>query len=123
MNINHVIYICFFHIVYGFLNFKKHNIIKHINGFYGLIGPDIKTYTLQNYTSLHDVFSGNGIIQGVFFDKGKISFLNDGKIILNDDIQSDLRTSLVSHKIKNDFLNEKRQRYLVFHNQYFNFTK
>jgi hypothetical protein len=58
-----------------------------------------------------------------FFDKGKISFSNDGKIILNDDIQSDLRNSLVSHKVKNDFLNEKRQKYLIFHNQYFNFTK
>jgi hypothetical protein len=75
MIINHIIYICFIHIVYGFLHFKRQNIIKHINGFYGLIGPDIKTYTLQNYTSLHDVFSGNGIIQGVFFDKGKISFV------------------------------------------------
>ena len=58
-----------------------------------------------------------------FFDKGKISFSNDGNIILNDNIKNDLRTSLISHKIKNDFLNEKRKRYLVFHNQYFNFTK
>jgi hypothetical protein len=58
-----------------------------------------------------------------FFDKGKISFSNDGNIILDDNIKNDLRTSLISHKIKNDFLNEKRKRYLVFHNQYFNFTK
>lgn len=83
---NIIIYFIFLiHIACGFLIFEKQNIIKHINGFYGLIGPDIKTYTLQNYTSLHDVFSGNGIIQGVFFDKGKISFvkhlINTEKVI------------------------------------------
>jgi hypothetical protein len=85
MNIIHVIYIFFVNIVYGFLNFKKQNIIKSINGFYGLIGPDIKTYNLKNYTSLDNVFSGNGVIQGVFFDKGKISFvkhlINTEKVI------------------------------------------
>lgn len=78
MNINHIIYFLFIQIVYGFLNFKndkKQNIIKNINGFYGLIGPDINVHNFKNITSLHDLFSGNGIIQGVFFDKGKITFV------------------------------------------------
>lgn len=66
------------HFTYGFLNFKnfkKQNVVKNINGFYGLIGPDINVHNFKNITSLHDLFSGNGIIQGVFFDKGKITFV------------------------------------------------
>jgi len=65
------------HMAYGFLyfkNLKKQNIIKNINGFYGLIGPDVNIHNFKNITSLHDLFAGNGIIQGVFFDNGKITF-------------------------------------------------
>jgi hypothetical protein len=66
------------HITHCFLNFKNYktqNIVKNINGFYGLIGPDINVHNFKNITSLHNLFSGNGIIQGVFFDKGKITFV------------------------------------------------
>jgi carotenoid cleavage dioxygenase-like enzyme len=63
---------------YGFLNFKnfkmKH-VIKNINGFYGLIGPDIQKHNFKNISSLHELFAGNGIIQGVFFNNGKITFV------------------------------------------------
>jgi carotenoid cleavage dioxygenase len=77
----------------GFINFKKNlyvrkeikydikydlnnddkNIINKINGFYGLIGPDIDKNKVK---TLYELFTGNGIIQGVFFDNGKITYLN-----------------------------------------------
>lgn len=49
----------------------KTNILKKINGFYGLIGPNIE---LNNNTKIYDLFSGDGMIQGVFFDNGELTF-------------------------------------------------
>lgn len=37
---------------------------RELNGFYGLIGPDIK---INNVQTLYDLFTGDGKIQGVFF--------------------------------------------------------
>ena len=58
------------------LNYKlpyyKQNIINKINGFYGLIGPDVDMSTVTN---LFDLFIGDGNIQGVFFDKGNITLI------------------------------------------------
>jgi hypothetical protein len=48
--------------------------IKNLNGFYGLIGPDIKTDKVH---SLFDLFVGNGLVQGVFFDRGNITFVRE----------------------------------------------
>jgi carotenoid cleavage dioxygenase-like enzyme len=47
-------------------------LIKKINGFYGLIGPDINITTVE---SLYDLFTGNGYIQGVFFENGNIQYI------------------------------------------------
>jgi carotenoid cleavage dioxygenase-like enzyme len=47
-------------------------IVKKISGFYGLIGPDIDKFSIK---SLYDLFTGDGIIQGVFFDNGNITFV------------------------------------------------
>jgi carotenoid cleavage dioxygenase-like enzyme len=46
-------------------------VVKKINGFYGLIGPDINMKTVNN---VYDLFTGDGVIQGVFFDNGKITY-------------------------------------------------
>ena len=54
------------------------------------------------------------------FDKGKISFLRDGKIKLSNDIEKDLGETLIKYQIKNDFLNEKRKTYLLDHNRRYN---
>jgi len=52
---------------------RKNNIIRQINGFYGLIGPNINMD--NNITSLYDLFMGDGIIQGVFFENGNLTFV------------------------------------------------
>lgn len=54
------------------LPYYKQNIINKINGFYGLIGPDVNMSTVSN---LFDLFIGDGNIQGVFFDKGNITLI------------------------------------------------
>jgi len=52
---------------------NKQNIINKISGFYGLIGPDNN----NNITDLFKLFNRNGIIQGIFFDKGNIHFIKN----------------------------------------------
>ena len=47
-------------------------IFNEIKGFYGIIGPDVD---VKSITSLYELFTGDGMIQGVFFDKGKMTFV------------------------------------------------
>jgi len=51
---------------------KESEIVKSFNGFYGLIGPDINTSSVN---SLYDLFTGDGNIQGVFLENGNITFI------------------------------------------------
>ena len=55
------------------LGLKDKKIIEKIKGFYGLIGPNFGME--NNLDNLYDLFIGDGVIQGVFFDKGKITFI------------------------------------------------
>lgn len=48
------------------------DVFNKINGFYGLIGPDIN---MTNVGSLYDLFTGDGMIQGVFLHDGNITFV------------------------------------------------
>ena len=52
---------------------KHKDIIKQFSGFYGLIGPNVDFYKAR---SLIELFTGNGFIQGVFFNNGTITHLN-----------------------------------------------
>lgn len=54
------------------LPIHKQRIINNIDGFYGLIGPDVNISTINN---LFDLFIGDGNIQGVFLDNGNITFV------------------------------------------------
>ena len=61
---------------------NKIDIVKNINGFYGLIGPNInldeifeKEKNIKNI-KMYDFFSNDGIVQGVFFNNGEITFIN-----------------------------------------------
>lgn len=51
---------------------NQESLIKKINGFYGLIGPDID---INNVTNIFDLFTGDGVIQGIFFDNGELTFV------------------------------------------------
>lgn len=50
----------------------KNHIINRISGFYGLIGPNIDKKSIK---TLYELFTGDGMIQGVFIDKGNITFV------------------------------------------------
>lgn len=50
----------------------KQNQINKLDGFFGIIGPNIK---FSKNTNLLDLFIGDGIIQGIFFKDGKITFV------------------------------------------------
>lgn len=51
---------------------KESEIVNSFNGFYGLIGPDIN---MNSVTSLYDLFTGDGNIQGIFLENGNITFI------------------------------------------------
>jgi carotenoid cleavage dioxygenase-like enzyme len=51
---------------------SNHPLLKEIKGFYGLIGPDIN---VSSVNSLYEIFTGDGMIQGIFCDKGKMTFV------------------------------------------------
>jgi hypothetical protein len=44
----------------------------NIKGFYGLIGPNID---IQKDTTLYELFTGDGVVQGAFFEKDKFTFV------------------------------------------------
>jgi len=50
---------------------KKMDILKRINGFYGILGPNID---IKEDTTMYDLFSGDGMIQGIFFNNGEITY-------------------------------------------------
>lgn len=50
---------------------RDSDILNKINGFYGMIGPDVNTSTI---TTLYDLFTGDGNIQGIFFDNGELTY-------------------------------------------------
>jgi len=56
------------------LNNQNKNYITNINGFYGLIGPDCN---INNITSISDLFLSDGIIQGVFFNDDRITYVKN----------------------------------------------
>jgi len=54
------------------LPLKQQNIISKFDGFYGLLGPDIN---ITNVNTIFDLFTGDGMIQGIFLDKGELVFI------------------------------------------------
>jgi len=48
---------------------KKESKIDKINGFYGLVGPDVE---VSKTNTLYELFTGDGVIQGIFLENGNI---------------------------------------------------
>lgn len=59
------------HIPYHLVPNEK-KVIDKINGFYGLIGPDVN---ITEIGSLYDLFTGDGMIQGLFLNNGNLTFV------------------------------------------------
>ena len=54
------------------LPLDKQTVLNQVTGFFGMLGPDIKTTKVK---TLFDLFTGDGIINGVFFDKGNLTYI------------------------------------------------
>jgi len=63
-------------IPYEILNNDDNNpdIINKINGFYGIIGPDINTKN-KDCKNIYELFIENGNIQGIFFNNGSLTYI------------------------------------------------
>lgn len=71
---------------------KKLSRIDNINGFYGLVGPNVD---VSKTNTLFELFTGDGIIQGVFLENGEIH-----------EISHIVQTEKIKYEIKNGkFLN------------------
>ena len=55
------------------LNPRDMRVIKKLNGFYGTIGPNVNITTVS---SLYDLFTCDGNINGIFFDNGELTYVN-----------------------------------------------
>jgi hypothetical protein len=55
-------------------NQKNYETIQKINGFYGLIGPDINIKSVSN---IYELFTADGLIQGLFFENGNITYVKN----------------------------------------------
>lgn len=57
------------------LNKESESFINKIDGFFGMIGPDVSIPIPKNMINLFDLFSKNGVLQGVFISNGTIHFV------------------------------------------------
>lgn len=54
------------------LSADKQEIVNKFDGFYGLLGPDVN---ITNVNNIFDLFTGDGMVQGIFFNKGELVFI------------------------------------------------
>ena len=59
-------------VIYYKLPDEQKKTIQKLNGFFGMIGPDVNMSTV---TTLYELFSSDGNIHGVFFQNGKLTYL------------------------------------------------
>ena len=74
---------------------NKYNIINEINGFYGLIGP----YCENETNNLMELFNSNGIIQGIFFENGKLHFVK--QFVRTDKLEYELKNGAIPMTFQN----------------------
>ena len=51
----------------------NYDLFSNFTGFYGLVGPNIN---FTNASSLMELFTGDGVVQGLFIDNGNLTFQN-----------------------------------------------
>lgn len=86
-----------------------------------LIASHIKPFIHSSDEEAYNPDNGLLLSQNLdgLFDKGNISFNNDGTIILSRRIDIELKQKLANYKINKAFLKEKRKEYLEYHRNLF----
>ena len=82
-----------------------------------LIASHIKPFIKSNDTEAYDPNNGLLLSQNLdgLFDKGYISFDDDGNIIISNKLDNDLKSHLISYKLDDVFLLNERKKYMRFH--------
>ncbi|EAJ7154649.1 HNH endonuclease [Campylobacter jejuni] len=91
-----------------------------------LVASHIKPYRVCDENEQFDKDNGLLLSKSIdqLFDQGWISFENDGDIILNENLDENLKKFLATKRIHPKILNEKRLQYLAYHRKYvFNNSK
>jgi hypothetical protein len=73
------------------LPLDKQTVLNQVTGFFGMLGPDIKTTKVK---TLFEMFTGDGIINGVFFDKGNLTYVKH--LIQTEKIQHETKYGISS---------------------------
>ena len=64
------LFCCYLFTIYGtHIRPTSYPLLQHLHGFFGSIGPNIH---IDKTTSLFDLFMGDGVIHGIFFENGTI---------------------------------------------------
>jgi hypothetical protein len=87
-----------------------------------LIASHIKPFIQSDKEEEYDV--DNGLLlsrnMDILFDKGWISFEDNGDIIISRGLPNDVIDSLSLYTLDSRFINNNRKRYLEFHRNHFN---
>lgn len=82
-----------------------------------LVASHIKPFINSTKDEAYD--PDNGLLlsknMDMFFDLGYISFEEDGKILLSEELSDDLQNYLKGYALKSIFLTKKRLKYLKYH--------
>lgn len=74
------------------LPLDKQKGLNRVNGFFGMLGPDMKTTKVK---TLFEMFTGDGIINGVFFDKGNLTYVKH--LIKTEKLQHESKYGFISN--------------------------
>lgn len=86
-----------------------------------LIASHIKPFIKSSEEEAYDPNNGLLLSQNLdgLFDKGYISFQDDGTIILSERLSSELKTSLEKYTLDEIFIGNERKKYLSYHRSLF----
>jgi hypothetical protein len=74
------------------LPLDKQTALNRVTGFFGMLGPDMKTTKVK---TLFELFTGDGIINGVFFDKGNLTYIKH--LIKTEKLQHEMKYGFISN--------------------------
>ncbi|MFH0891638.1 MAG: HNH endonuclease [Candidatus Falkowbacteria bacterium] len=82
-----------------------------------LVASHIKPFVISNNSEAYD--PNNGLLlsrnMDVLFDRGYISFKNNGNIILSHVLTKEVSAYLKNYKLDGEFINDGRLKYLSYH--------
>ena len=86
-----------------------------------LVASHIKPFKKSSDEEAYDPDNGLLLSQNMdgLFDKGYISFNNDGSIILSNKLDTDLKLYLSKYTLDNIFIRDERKKYLDYHRELF----